>query len=101
MHHRLIDIMLRQIIHQGRLTIKYKDTEYHYGSPNDELHGIIIVKKKNFFSSILYHGEVGLGESFVNEGWESPSIQTVMLVLMINYKLYLKTIYFKLPNIIS
>jgi cyclopropane-fatty-acyl-phospholipid synthase len=78
--------LLKNKINHGHLIVKYKDQEYSYGNPTESPQGILIVKNPRFFFRVLEDGEIGLGESYTANEWESPSINSLMLVLYANYK---------------
>ncbi|HRX47882.1 MAG TPA: DUF1365 family protein [Spirochaetota bacterium] len=59
-------------IESGYLTVTYPDGSVnHFGSPGSKDMADITVNGWSFFSKVLFNGEIGFGESFMEHGWDS------------------------------
>ncbi len=82
----ILNAQFRKSIKFGRLTIHFNGMELSYGNPDELPHGVMYVRKEGFFISMVKKGEIGLGESYVAQEWETPSLENVLVVLFSNYR---------------
>lgn len=67
----------------GQLTLKTPEGDtYHFGTTGTESE--MIIRDWSAVSAIAAHGQVGLGEAYVQGLWDTPSIETLTLVAMQN-----------------
>ena len=60
-------------IKDGHLSVTYPDGAVKsFGSPDSKDRADIIINGYSFFSKVLFNGEIGFGESFMEHGWDSP-----------------------------
>jgi cyclopropane-fatty-acyl-phospholipid synthase len=81
---KMFDFLLKKNIKRGALFVNFAGKQYSYGSPDQTPVGIVNIKNSNFFSRVIHSGEIGLGESYVSEEWESPYLPDVALVVLLN-----------------
>jgi len=62
--------------------------QYKFGNKNEN-ENYIYVKNNDFFKEIVFTGNIGLGESYMKNGWETPNL-TSLLTLLINNMKYLQ-----------
>lgn len=60
----------------------------------------IIVNNNNFYTKLLKHGEIGLGESYVDKDWDSNNLEETLYNLIINQKKIENAIIKNSPNLI-
>ncbi len=59
-------------IRNGHITVTYPDGSVkHFGKPGSVDRADITVNGYSFFSKVLFNGEIGFGESFMEHGWDS------------------------------
>ena len=64
--------------------------QYKFGNKNEN-ENYIYVKNNDFFKEIVFTGNIGLGESYMKNDWETPNL-TSLLTLLINNMKYLQNI---------
>ncbi len=70
-------------LHEGRLTLRTPEGErYHFGNSGAEAE--MTIRDWSAVSALAAHGQVGLGETYVQGLWDTPSIETLMTVAMSN-----------------
>lgn len=70
-------------LRDGQLTLRTPEGErYHFGSSGPEAE--IVIRDWAAVSAMAAHGQVGLGETYVQGLWDTPSIETLMTVAMHN-----------------
>ena len=62
--------------------------QYKFGNKNEN-ENYIYVKNNDFFKEIVFKGNIGLGESYMKNDWETPNL-TSLLILLINNMKYLQ-----------
>ena len=62
--------------------------QYKFGNKNENKN-YIYVKNNDFFKEIVFMGNIGLGESYMKNDWETPNL-TSLLILLINNMKYLQ-----------
>ncbi|MDF7826903.1 cyclopropane-fatty-acyl-phospholipid synthase [Pontiellaceae bacterium B12227] len=78
----LLDKHLKNIT-WGHLVIELPDgTENHYGGDSPEKR--IIVNRYRFFSRLVLGGNIGLGETWTDEDWDSPDLTGVLELFIHN-----------------
>jgi len=59
-------------IENGYLSVTYPDGSVkHFGSSGSKDKADITINGYSFFSKVLFNGEIGFGESFMEHGWDS------------------------------
>jgi cyclopropane-fatty-acyl-phospholipid synthase len=67
-------------IKDGYLIITYPDGSVkHFGDRHSKDRAEITINGYSFFSKVLFNGEIGFGESFVEHGWDSPDPARLIL----------------------
>ncbi|WP_270725136.1 SAM-dependent methyltransferase [Shimia sp. Alg240-R146] len=70
-------------LHEGRLTLRTPEGEtYRFGNTGDEAE--LVIRDWAAVSALAAHGQVGLGETYVQGLWETPSIEGLMSLAMRN-----------------
>ena len=84
-------IVIRQLnyIKEGNLILILPNKKQYKFGNKDEPINYIYVKNYNFFKEIIFAGNIGLGESFMKNDWETPNL-TSLLILFINNMKYLQ-----------
>ena len=84
-------IVLQQLanIKEGHLILNLPDQkQYVFGNSND-FNNIMYIKNNDFFRKIVFSGNIGMGESFMMNDWDTPDL-TSLLTLFINNMKYLQ-----------
>tara|TARA_A100001015_G_scaffold316162_1_gene429757 strand:- start:3647 stop:5596 length:1950 start_codon:yes stop_codon:yes gene_type:complete len=69
----------------GQLILRLTDsTEFRLGDSNSNKHACINVINANFFNTIQSSGEIGLGESYMKEQWDSDQLEQVIMFMIKN-----------------
>jgi len=69
----------------GRLQLTLPDGDMHqFGSGGHGPSAELVVNDQRFFRTCALHGNVGLGEAYVNEYWTTPDIRAVIEWFAIN-----------------
>lgn len=70
-------------LHDGRLTVHTPEGDHlHFGSEGPEAE--LIIRDWAAVSASAAHGQVGLGEGFVQGLWDTPSVESLMTLFMRN-----------------
>ncbi|NDR59260.1 SAM-dependent methyltransferase [Aliiruegeria sabulilitoris] len=70
-------------LNEGRLTIRTPDGEtYRFGSRGDEAE--MEIRDWSAVAAIAAHGQVGLGEAYVQGMWDTPSVEGLVTLAMRN-----------------
>lgn len=70
-------------LHDGQLTLRTPEGErYHFGSSGPEAE--MVIRDWAAVSAMAAHGQVGLGETYVQGMWETPSVEGLMAMAMNN-----------------
>lgn len=70
-------------LHKGQLTLHTPEGEtHHFGRSG--AHAEMTIRDWSAVSAMAAHGQVGLGEAYVDGLWDTPSIETVMSVALDN-----------------
>ena len=70
---------------KGYLTLKFNhDQSLEFGHKNKELNACIKINHPRFFNNLHYAGEIGLGESFIKNDWESTDLCKVLMLFLKN-----------------
>lgn len=71
----------------GRLDIQLPDERLlSFGQDSPSLEAKIVVRDYSFFTKLLMHSDIGLGESFESQDWTSPQPKNVIRLLIKNRK---------------
>lgn len=72
-------------IPNGKLTVTLPGGLTHeYGSPTSGLKADIVIKDLSFFSDILFHGDIGFGDSFVRGAWATSDLSQLLKLASVN-----------------
>lgn len=72
-----------EALSDGRLTLRTPEGEtYRFGTSGPEAE--MVIRDWSALSAMAAHGQVGLGEAYVNGLWDTPSIETLMTVALRN-----------------
>jgi cyclopropane-fatty-acyl-phospholipid synthase len=75
-------------IEKGFLTATYPDGSVrNFGNPDSRERADITINGYSFFSRILFNGEIGFGESFMEHGWDSSDPVRLILFFIKNLDL--------------
>jgi cyclopropane-fatty-acyl-phospholipid synthase len=55
-----------------------------FGDSDSEVRGDMVVNDYQFFTRVVFNGEIGLGESYMNGEWDSPRLTDVFSVFVEN-----------------
>lgn len=70
-------------LHEGRLTLRTPEGErYEFGSSGPQAE--MVIRDWAAVSAMAAHGQVGLGEAYVQGMWDTPSVEGLMSLAMIN-----------------
>lgn len=70
-------------LHDGQLTLNTPEgTRYHFGTTGPEVE--MTIRDWAAVSAMAAHGQVGLGEAYIEGMWDTPSIEGLMTVAMHN-----------------
>ena len=70
-------------LHDGRLTLRTPEGEtYRFGDRGDEAE--MVIRDWSAISAMAAHGQVGLGEAYVQGLWDTPSVEGLMTMAMKN-----------------
>ncbi len=67
----------------GYLVIKEKGQEHVFGNPKKEK-SVIEVNNPDFYKRVILYSDIGLGESYVDNDWQSESLYNVLLWFLQN-----------------
>ena len=84
-------IVIKQLdnIKYGNLILVLPNKKQYKFGNNNENKNYIYVKNNDFFKEIVFKGNIGLGESYMKNDWETPNL-TSLLILLINNMKYLQ-----------
>ena len=84
-------IVIKQLdnIKYGNLILVLPNKKQYKFGNNNENKNYIYVKNNDFFKEIVFKGNIGLGESYMKNDWETPNL-TSLLTLLINNMKYLQ-----------
>jgi cyclopropane-fatty-acyl-phospholipid synthase len=77
-----------QWLHSGFLEVVCPDQTYTFGDPESPLRGIVVVHDERMFARVLFGGEVGFGESYMEGEWSSPDPVAVLRIIMRNLAIF-------------
>ncbi len=70
-------------LRDGQLTLRTPEGErYHFGTSGPEAE--MVIRDWAAVSAMAAHGQVGLGETYVQGMWDTPSVETLMALAMNN-----------------
>ncbi|MEP2029328.1 MAG: cyclopropane-fatty-acyl-phospholipid synthase family protein [Paracoccaceae bacterium] len=70
-------------LREGQLTLRTPEGDsYHFGTTGQEVE--MVIRDWAAVSAMAAHGQVGLGETYVQGMWDTPSIEALMSVAMRN-----------------
>ena len=59
-------------VHGGFLEVVCPEQTYSFGNPDASPRGILVVHDERMFARVLFGGEIGFGESYMDGEWTSP-----------------------------
>lgn len=72
-------------IREGRLIVKLPNgVEHVFGSSKGAPNAVLNVHNYEFFKRVLYRGDIGFGESFVEGDWDSDDVTQLIYVFITN-----------------
>lgn len=81
---RLIFKALKKIS-VGCLKIEMPNQEIvHFGPPGDQPAAIMKIQDYHFFPRIIFDGEIGFGEGYMYQEWDSPDLLNLLKILIEN-----------------
>ena len=75
-------------LRSGFLEIVCPDQTYSFGDPEAALRGILVVHDERMFARVLFGGEIGFGEAYMDGDWSSPDAEAVLRIVMRNLALF-------------
>lgn len=70
-------------LREGQLTLRTPEGDsYYYGTSGPEVE--MVIRDWATVSAMAAHGHVGLGEAYVQGMWDTPSVEALMSVAMLN-----------------
>lgn len=83
-------ILLRALgsLREGFLELVCPDETYGFGDPEAALRGIVVVHDERMFSRVLFSGDIGFGESYMEGEWTSPDPVAVTRIVMRNLEIF-------------
>lgn len=70
-------------LHEGQLTLRTPEGDtYRFGATGPEVE--MVIRDWAAVSAMAAHGQVGLGETYVQGMWDTPSVEELMKVAMLN-----------------
>ena len=88
LYEKIVIKQLDNIKYGNLILVLPNKKQYKFGN-NNENKNYIYVKNNDFFKEIVFKGNIGLGESYMKNDWETPNL-TSLLILLINNKKYLQ-----------
>src|SRR5215510_1719869 len=73
-------------IDSGFLEVVCPEATYSFGNPGASLKAILAVHNERFFYRLLFVGDVGLGEAYMDGDWSSPDLVAVVRLVVRNMK---------------
>jgi cyclopropane-fatty-acyl-phospholipid synthase len=71
-------------IRAGCLNLVYEGERYRFGDPASDLRAEVHVHDSRFFRQALLHGDIGIGESYMDGHWTSPDVTAVIRLAVRN-----------------
>ena len=71
-------------ITEGSLEILCEGQPYHFGDSQSSLKAAIEIHNPRFFLRALLHGDIGIGESYMDGDWTSPDLTAVIRLAVRN-----------------
>ncbi len=71
-------------VRDGQLTLLTNDGEYRFGDPAGELQALIQIHHERFWERILFDGDEGAGDSYVDGDWSTPDLVSVVRLVVRN-----------------
>ena len=69
----------------GCLKVELPDqTRVHFGNINDSRTAVIRIRDYHFFSRVILDGEIGFGEAYMAQEWDSPDLVALLTLLIMN-----------------
>jgi cyclopropane-fatty-acyl-phospholipid synthase len=77
-----------QWLHSGFLEVVCPEQTYSFGDPESPLRGTMVVHDERVFARVLFGGEIGFGEAYMDGDWSSPDPVALLCVVMRNIALF-------------
>ncbi len=71
-------------IREGHLELLCEGQRYHFGDPNSALRASLQIHHLRFFRRALLHGDIGIGEAYMDGDWSSPDVTAVIRLAVRN-----------------
>ena len=97
---RQVLMRLASRIHAGRLTVVFPDGKpRYYGRKGSEPAVTLRIKDDEFFRRIVVHGEIGLGEAYMDGLWETDDLVALIELGILNRReMPLNTLWLTVPS---
>ena len=71
-------------VSDGQLTLLTNEGEYRFGDPAAELQALIQIHRDRFWERVLFDGDEGAGDSYVDGDWSTPDLVSVVRLVVRN-----------------
>lgn len=73
----------------GSLDVSLPDgSSHHFAGPSPGPHGVWHIRSGRLVRHVLSAGEVGIGDAYIDDCWDSPDLSRLLLVLHLNEPYY-------------
>jgi cyclopropane-fatty-acyl-phospholipid synthase len=77
-----------QNIKWGEIKVSFKDSyEKIFKAKDGNLSSDILIKDSSFFKDILFRGELGFADSYINNKWETSNLTNLLKILLKNQQI--------------
>ena len=77
-----------QNIKWGEIKVSFKDSyEKIFKAKDGHLSSDILIKDSSFFKDILFRGELGFADSYINNKWETSNLTSLLKILLKNQQI--------------
>lgn len=84
---KYLDFKLKNIM-WGEIKVNFKDSyEKIFKAKNGNLTSNIFIKDNSFFKDVLFRGELGFAESYINNKWETSNLTNLLKILLKNQQI--------------
>lgn len=77
-------LRMMRSMREGHLEFTADGERHHFGDPASPLRASLQVHDPRFFRRALLHGDIGIGESYMDGDWSSPDLTAVIRVAVRN-----------------
>ena len=77
-----------QNLRWGEIKVNLKNSyERNFKSKEGNLSSNIFIKDNSFFKDLLFKGELGFAESYINNKWETSNLSNLLKILLKNQQI--------------